>query len=324
MLDASRLLYEKLRDIAGADNCFHYTSAGPGADDISIAEVISQLNTISMFGAGKVVFLGPMKKPLKEGMKELAEYASAYNPDSTFIIAIIMDAKGLNDFEKSPLAKAVTTAGAAGAAVRFARMNSNEVKKWVKEWINLKGLSISDAAAERLVALGDTNLTLLGGELEKLYSYVGEDKEITRQTVEEVVADHRESMVWDFTDAIARRDFSGAVTLLDSLLENNQPLQMILKMLTGEIIRLAAAKGYKNRGESFEAFAAGMGGSLFPLRKAWANANGWKEGDFVKALRGVLKAYMDNMVTGASARTTLNTLATGLPIKPVLHRQGES
>ncbi len=318
MLDASRLLYEKLQELTGGDNCFHYMSAGPATDDISIAEVISQLNTISMFGAGKVVLVGPMKKPLKDGMNELAEYASSPNPDSTFIIAIMMDAKGLNQFEKSPLAKAVISNG---VAVRFARMNSDEVKKWVKDQINLKGLSISDTAVERLMELGDRDLTWLGGELEKLYSYVGDEREITRKAVEEVVADHRESMVWDFTDAVAKRDFSGAVTILDSLLGNNQPLQMILKMLTGEIARLAAANGYKKRGESFEAFASGMGGPQFPLRKAWANANGWREGDFVVALRAVLKAYMDNMVAGASPRIALNTLVTGLSLKPGLQRR---
>lgn len=310
--EAAGVLTQRITDILGGDNRYHYLRAGAGQDETAPGEIISQLNTVSMFGRGKVAWVGPLEGVNKEVAKAMADYASDPNPDSSLIISVITpkgDARALTVFDKSAFVKTMTEKG---VVARFEPYTRKEIKKWVAKRLREKGITIDSEALERLVELTDKDMEKLSGEVEKLTAYVGGDGAVTREAVEAAVGDHRAAKIWDLTKAVRRRNVSSALICLGNLMENNVPYQMILKLLATDTMRLASALSHKKRGESFDSFKSAAGGSVFPLKEAWVDANEWRPHSLLRFLRAILQTNLDIMRSGLAPETALFALISGL------------
>ena len=310
--DAASRLKEKLIGRVGEEGYHRYTALGPGQDEASAGDVVAQLNTVSMFGSGKLVWLGPLGSVKKEDARTLAAYCLDPNPRSILIISVAGakgDNRALASFEKSELAKA---AQERGTVVKFAPPRGGDAARWAKARLESEGLSIRAEAAERLVELCDRDLDRISGEIDKLVSYVGDGKDVTMEEVESSVGDHRMSKIWDLTKAVRQRSMAEATAAMENLIENNQPPQMILKILITEIMRLASARFYRDRGESFDSFTSAMGGPAFTLRDAWSAAAGWPPERVLTGLRALLAANMAVMSKGGGAETVMLPLVIEL------------
>jgi DNA polymerase-3 subunit delta len=298
-----------LAQTGGEGNYFRYNNLGSGPDDASAVEVVAQLNTISMFGGGKIVWAGTLESPpKKEEAETLASYAQNPNPQCSLIVTVCVhgwDKKALEAFEKSPL---VTSFSEKGAVVNFAPLKGGELVKWAQSRFRELSGQIGVEAAKRLVELADNDMDRLAGEIEKVALYAGEGNDVTLDMIEEIAGDHRTKSVWDFLALFRRKNLAGSVQALESLMAQNQPSQMILKVLTGEILKIGAALEFKRRGESVESFAGAMGQPSFKLRDQWADADKWTPKQVKTALRATLAASMNQMKAGVEPAVALTTM----------------
>ncbi|MGK7345299.1 MAG: DNA polymerase III subunit delta [Candidatus Nitrospinota bacterium M3_3B_026] len=303
--DAAARLKDKILPSAGGDNYFRYTRLGDGVDDPTAGDIVAALNTVSMFGGGKLVWLGPLESVKKDDAKTLTEYVKNPAPGSTLILTFAApkgDRKALAAFEKTRLAK---EAEAAWPVVRFTPPRGDEIFRWAEGRLRARGAAIDRPALERLMELCGRDLDRLSGEVEKLSNYADDSAKISLDDVETAVGDHREDKLWDLTRAFRQRGRKAAAAALSNLLGQNLPSQLILKVLTTELLRMAAAGSLRGRGEPFEAFAAAAGGPVFPLREAWADCGKWPREDILDGLRRIMAANMTILVKGAPPETVL-------------------
>jgi DNA polymerase-3 subunit delta len=319
---ATKLRAILLSQTGGVENYFRYNRLGSGADETSSTEVAAQLNTVSMFGGGKVVWVGTLESPpKKEEAEALAAYAQNPNPQCSLIVTTCThgwDKKALDTFEKSLLA---TTFSENGVAVKFAPLGAGDLVKWAQSRFRERSSNIGAEAAQKLVELTDNDMDRLAGEIEKLSLYAGDGSDVTLDMVEEITGDHRTKSVWDFLGHFRNKNLKGSILALESLIAQNQPSQMILKVLTGEIMKIGAAQECKRRRESVETCAGALGLPPFKLKDIWAVADKWSTRDVKRALRAVLEASMSQMKAGvepavALTAMTLTSLAGTAAVKP--------
>ena len=82
----------------------------------------------------------------------------------------------------------------------------------------------------------------LKNELDKLISYTGDLEEVTEQDVISISSVHLESAVYAMLDAIIDEDRNTAMRLYDGFLKNNEPPQVILKLLSRQFSLLYQTK----------------------------------------------------------------------------------
>lgn len=318
--DAAAKLKDKILPAAGEGNYFRHIRLGDGSEDPAAGDIVAALNTVSMFGGGKLVWLGPLESIKKEDAAALTEYVRNPAPGSTLILTLAApkgEKRALDAIERSEL---VRETEARWPVVKLTSHRGDDILKWAGSRLRGEGVSIDRPALERLVELCGRDMDRVAGEIEKLRDYAADGGGISIGDVETAVGDHREDKLWDLTTAFRRKDLKAAAAALENLFGQNLPWQLILKVLTTELLRLAAAGSLRRRGEPFEAFAAAVGGPAFPLRQAWADSERWTQEQILTGLRRIMAANLDMLVKGAPAETALFGLMAELLKSPALSR----
>lgn len=298
-----------LANLGSEEDYFRYLKTGTGPEETGIGEVIAQLNTVSMFGGGKLVWLGHLDNIDKDTQRALLSYCKDPNPQSALIITLVFDKEAWGNpvakFEKSPFLKEIVKTVVVAS---FRAVKGRGLRQWVTSRLHQEGFTIGEQAADLLIELCGHDTSRLGTEIVKLANYADGQKEVTLGDVEVMVGDFRTEKAWDLTNAVGRLDTAWSQAALSNLLKNNTPAQMILKIITTEIMRIATALDCRARGESFNSFCAQLGGSPYPLKIVWANSVGWTPQLTRRGLRATLKAYMDIMKGGVDPETGLHAM----------------
>jgi DNA polymerase III subunit delta len=126
--------------------------------------------------------------------------------------------------------------------VSFDALDEREAApRWIVEYVARAGGSIDSATAAFLVGMVGTELQQLSTELDKLLTYVGEGRRITKQEVELLVRHTREHSNFELTDALLEGNRKRALFLLEHIYENVSDKQGLSLMILGAI-----ARSYRN------------------------------------------------------------------------------
>ncbi len=314
---AGRLKNRIVADM-GEESYFRYMALSDprrpqAGEGVPAGEVIAQLNTIAMFGGGKIAFVGPLPGIAQAWQKEFADYAASPNETSTLIIAVSPskeDRKGIAGMETSALAKMIEKGG--GDVVKVAPPSPAEVTKWAVDRFARKGVTIPKEVAATIVDLSDNDSDRVAGEIDKLVAYVGDANAVTADDVEATVGDHKQKSIFNSLDDLRRRNLPASIEALTSLTEQNVPSQQILKMVGTELLRLwGVLDGRRSKLDNKE-IAARMGVPDFMLKETVAAAGRWDENRVRRGLAEVMAATLDPMRTGLPGDTSLTRLTTRL------------
>ncbi len=296
-----------VQQLGGEQNYFRYIKPGSGGDEPGIGDITASLNTVSMFGGGKLVWIGPLENLDKANSVALLSYIQNPNMESTLLITVVFpkdNAKALKVFENTAFVKTVSGIDSC-AVVKFAPPSRSELGKWLKGRARSCNLEFDNHAEELLFELCDNDLDRLDGEVEKLASYAGANHKVTVEDVEVVVGNYQADKIWDLTRAFGRQDIVKSEAALANLLKHNVPAQMILKMLGKEIGRISAALDARTSGLDFSAYSSELGDNPYTVKEAWSAGKIWTRDQVKNCLKNVLKANMDMMRGGVSAETAL-------------------
>lgn len=118
------------------------------------------------------------------------------------------------------------------------------LRQWVEAECRQRSLSIEPLAAESLVDRCDNHMQVIWQELQKIFLYLSYTKasQITRETIEQLSLPDLRGNIFDMTDAISRGQTARALELLDLLLGQKEPAQLIAFMLARHFRQLIVAK----------------------------------------------------------------------------------
>ena len=137
--------------------------------------------------------------------------------------------------------------GPLGEVKQFSAPVEKDAAGWVMSYAKKAGMKI-DAPAARLLAelIGPDTRTLVS-ELEKLGAYAGADI-VRADDVRELVSRAKDQKAYLLAEAVVKGKGVEAARLLQELIEDNQPLPVILSTVAGRYRRIAIAKEMMERG----------------------------------------------------------------------------
>jgi DNA polymerase-3 subunit delta len=198
-------------------------------DDLSM--ILGQARTMPMLAPMQVLFASDIEAWERLGddsrealVNEMSEYLDRPAP----FTVLIFEAPELD--QRMRLTK-VLAEKALTVSVELAKEPAERARLAVPLALEMAaelGVKIEPDAADAVCDLLNGDLSAIRTEIEKLSSYVGERKKITRADVDLLVISSRKYEVWDLTDVLAARQPAQALAFLDRLLrEGEQPVALL-------------------------------------------------------------------------------------------------
>lgn len=160
-----------------------------------------------------------------------------------------------------------------GAAVNFQRQEQKTLAAWICRQFEKAGKSADTADAEYLVFLCGDLMHDLASEIAKVAAYAPHPR-ITRADIDAVAIPQLDAVVYQMTDAMARKDFDKAASVLADLLHGQESPVGILAAMGKYFRQLYTARLL---------LAAGKGQS--ELMELWGMKSGYQGGKLLDAAR---------------------------------------
>lgn len=214
----------------------------------------------------------------------------------------------------SKLIKAVREAG--GEVCYLGRKQESEIMKMLQSGAARRKCRMDATTARYMIETCSDDLGTLINELEKLCLYIGEDGNITRETVDKVCSRSVEASVYNVSKAVLRGDLQGACRLLDDLFYMNTDPQYILTFLSSAYIDIYRCFAARSKGQRNEVIARefGYGNLAFRLNDAERNMRKFSEKQITESLKCLAKC--DKAVKGSrfDGRTALEKTLVELTV----------
>ncbi len=125
-------------------------------------------------------------------------------------------------------------------------IKERELVGWLKDELKGRDLRLSEAAMRVLVEAVGADLWAMYNELNKLESYAAGEV-VDDGAVREIVAQARETKLWDLTDAIVAGNERTAIDALGRLLLEGEPAPLLSSLVARQYRQLAIVKELRER-----------------------------------------------------------------------------
>ncbi len=199
-----------------------------GEGIIDFDDVIRSLNTLPVFCNKKIVYLD-LKSTKKSDIKNinaLNDYLKCPNNSSVLIINI-----GSNS-------DVFTLNNPNIIQVDCSRLPYNIVKLKIKNMLEKYSKEIEEDAIEILYNLTLGDLQKISMEINKLISFVGENKKIQVKDIREIVTPSLEYQVFELTDALAKKDSSKVFSIINDMKSKKDEYKTLPSIIFSHFRRL--------------------------------------------------------------------------------------
>ena len=142
-----------------------------------------------------------------------------------------------------------------GAVVNFQRQEQKTLAAWICRQFEKAGKSVDSSDAEYLIFLVGDLMHDLSAEIGKIAAYAAHPR-VTRADMDAVAIPKVEAVVYQMTDAMARKDFDRAASVLADLLHGREAPVMILSVMGKYFQQLYTARLYLDAGRGREELMA--------------------------------------------------------------------
>ena len=196
----------------------------------------------------------------------------------------------------------------AGAVCEFSKPGRSDCARMAASLANRQGSRLDPPEGLLLADYCGCDTRRIRGEVEKLCAYAGE--QIHREDILLLVEPVREARVFDLSDRIVRRDFRGAMEVVDRLLFQREAPVSVLTILTMafvDIYRAAAARA-AGLSEKDARAAFGYGASAYRYTKAVENQRRVDSRCLGEILETLANADQDMKTGGIDPAVVLETV----------------
>jgi DNA polymerase-3 subunit delta len=222
-------------------------------DGIAIDAILSTARSFPMLSERRVLWVKHFDKVHtpreRKGVDKLTEYLSDPMASTIMILtASIPSASGLHaSMKKNEAAakKKITSMKyptnvllSKTSWIEFPHMREAQVASWLTKRASERGLKITSAVTESLIAQTGVSLRDLDMEISKLSEFMGGRDVVTQDDVLEVVGTGRQYNVFELQRSIGRRDMALAMKIMMKMLESSPQELLIITMLTRYFLSL--------------------------------------------------------------------------------------
>jgi DNA polymerase-3 subunit delta len=237
--EAVRKLKEAL--LGKESEAFNFNTYEIGKCDIR--EVMDTLRIIPFISRKRLVILKDVGLATAAEQKILIEYAK--NPSQNSCLILDASRKGLSGEFYKTIKRCVRE-------VSFTAPKRASMKAWIQKEVKARGKIIRYDAASLLKELKEDDFDVLGNEIDKLITYIGRRPTIMREDVEKIVGSSIARNVFEFVDALSRKDAKEALAISKELLRSKKKIPEILGMVGWQFRKIKKAKSFLKEGASKE------------------------------------------------------------------------
>lgn len=129
-----------------------------------------------------------------------------------------------------------------GIVCNFEKLKPVEIKARIKAICNAYKVNIDDKTLQLFLETCGTSMLSLINEIRKLIEYVGENGEITNKEIELLSIKEFDSVIFDLTDNLGRKNTKEALRIFKELIYNKEPIQKILITLYNHFKKIYLTK----------------------------------------------------------------------------------
>lgn len=129
----------------------------------------------------------------------------------------------------------------------FERQKPNQLISRLKVICNAYKVKVDENILKYLIESCGVDLQNLINEIRKQIEFVGENGTITKETIDLLSIKQIESVIFDLTDNLGKRDAKKSLEVLNNLLYSKEPIQKILITLYNHFKKLYITKLAKNQ-----------------------------------------------------------------------------
>ncbi len=212
------------------------------AADQDVRDILGIATAFPMMAERRVVVVRDIEKITGKDIEVFTAYCE--NPSRSTCLVLVGTKP---DFRKKPFLNLKRN----GRLMEAKPLYDNQVPGWIAGRIRKAGKAITPDASKMLTAYVGSSLRDIQNELEKLYIYVGERKEVTADDVAAVVGMSKEYTVFELQKAIGARDLRRAVAITQHMLEAGESVPFIVVMLTNYFTNLWQLYEMRRKGVPF-------------------------------------------------------------------------
>ncbi len=216
-------------------------------DESNIGEIISDIETPA-FGYEKKLIIARNSGILKkEGKRKNAEMAKVREKLTEYIennhkmikesIVLVFIEEDVDN--KTNLYKAIDKLG---VVCHFEYQKPIQIEKRMKAICHAYKVNISDANLRYFIECCGTNMQELINEIRKVIEYAGENGTIQKEDIDSLCIKKLESVIFDLTDNLGKKEIGKAVQVLKNLIYAKEPIQKILITLYNHFKKLYLTK----------------------------------------------------------------------------------
>ena len=156
-------------------------------------------------------------------------------------------------------------------AQEFKLMTPYQTKSWIKEYVDKHDKEITNSASNELIKNLGSNLWALKNELHKL-CHLSKESTISLELVKENINLEIQENIFALTDALGKKDYKTALTLLNEQLQTEFSPEYLLAMIRRQFQQIIQAKIAQDKGKSANDISNEFGLHPFVAKKACAQA----------------------------------------------------
>ena len=263
-------------------------------DETNINGIISDIDTPA-FGFEKKLIIakstGLFKKDLKKKSKndynDLKEKITSYIKDNidqinqTVVIVFVEQ-----NVEKCEL---LSTIDKLGVVCNFEYQKPHQIQNRLKGIINAYKVNIEMNTLMYLIECCGTDMQELINETRKLIEFTGEGNTITKDAIDKLAIKKMESIIFDLTDSLGKKNTKQAIEVLRNLVLSKEPIQKILITLYNHFKKLYLTKLAIMHNKEVTSYLDLKPNQTFLTNKYKAQAGYFK----LKELRRILQEFCD-------------------------------
>ena len=216
-------------------------------DDTNVEQLIADIETPA-FGYEKKLIIarntGLFKKEGKRKNTEISKLKDKINKyiqensklieESVVLVFVEEEADSKQELYK--------TIEEIGIVCKFDFQKPIQIEKRMKSICNAYKVQIDDSTLRYFIECCGTNMQDLINEIRKLIEYAGENGKIKKEDVDKLVTKKLESIIFDLTDNLGKKNIEKALQVLRNLIYEKEPIQRILITLYNHFKKLYFTK----------------------------------------------------------------------------------
>jgi DNA polymerase III subunit delta len=275
------------------------------AEERTVIEVMD-LASAFPFGSEKKLIILKDFDELKGDKKHFLTYVKDPSPSTLLIITKPGEISNLNAEPYSSLLDK-------NYIFKANELKGKELLSWIVKYIARKGKTISEDNAGLLIDTVGENRSLIEMQLQKIFTYLGDNKEIRLDVIKNVASQLKEYIIFDLLNAIGIRNRTKSVEVLLNLLsqgdEDKQAL-FILAMINKYFTGIAQIRELEKENLTEQVKAKIIGTHYFYYKDYVKASKYYKEDKLLSISRALLNTDIKLKSTTTDSKTIMLMLLT--------------